>query len=301
VKGQSSPYLLPEVLNRLGSLTLKARHVAEGILTGLHRSPHHGASIEFAEHKEYSPGDDVRHLDWKAFGRFDKYYVKQFEQETNLQGYLLVDSSASMEYQSPDAPWSKREYASILAASLAYLLIRQQDCAGLVTFADAPGTFIPPRATTAHLSHITGALDRLVGEGGTDIVRALDHLAEVSRRRSTVLVFSDLFDTSPDVVKRLQQLRARKHEVAVFHVLDPWELTFPFEDVTEFEDMEQPGRRVVIDPSALRKAYLEEIGAFLDDLRVRCFEADVDYVTVSTRSAPDRVLSSFLAKRAGRR
>lgn len=300
MNGPTSGLLLPEVLEKLGTLSLRARRIVEGALTGLHRSPHHGASIEFAEHKEYAPGDDIRHIDWKAYGRFDKYYVKRFEQETNLQGHLLVDGSGSMEYQSEDATWSKREYACVLAASLAYLLIRQQDAVGLLTFADTPNKFIPPRATTSHLRYITQALEALRGEGGTDIVRALDHVAEVGRRRSTVIVMSDFFDTSPDLLDRLKHLRARGHDVAVFHILDPWELTFPFESLTEFEDMEDPGRKVVADPRGMREAYLEEIEEFVARVRNACREGDVDCVTVTTDQPPDRVLIKFLAARLRR-
>ncbi len=296
MSGASSGLLLPEVLNKLGNLSLRARRVVEGALTGLHKSPHHGASVEFSEYKEYAPGDDIRRIDWKAYGRFDKYYVKRFEQETNLQGYLLVDGSASMEYKSPDAEWSKREYACVLAASLAYLLIRQQDAAGLVTFSEGPDEFVPPRATTAHLRYITQALEALEGEGGTDIVRALDHLAEFGRRRSTLILLSDLFDTSPQLGDRLKRLRARGHEVAVFHVLDPWERTFPFADLTEFEDMEDPERRIVADPRGMREAYLEEMEMFIDEVRRSCREGDVDYVGVTTNEPPDRVLVEFLAR-----
>lgn len=300
MNGPTSQLLLPEVLNKLGNLSLRARRIVEGALTGLHRSPHHGASIEFAEHKEYTPGDDIRHIDWKAYGRFDKYYVKRFEQETNLQGHLLVDGSASMEYKSDDATWSKREYACVLAASLAYLLIRQQDSAGLLTFSEQPDEFVPPRATSSHLRYITQALERLRGQGGTDIVRALDHVAELGRRRSTVIVLSDLFDTSPELLDRLKRLRARGHDVAVFHILDPWELTFPFESLTEFEDLEDPSMRVVADPRGMRDAYLEEMDAFVAGVSKACREGDVDCVTVSTDQPPDRVLIRFLAGRMRR-
>jgi len=296
--GTTSPLLLPDVLARLGTLTLKAKSVVEGVLTGLHRSPHHGASIEFSEHKEYTPGDDVRRIDWKALGRFDKVYVKVFEQETDLRGYLLVDTSASMSYRSPDVAWSKAEYASVLAASLAYLMVRQADSAGLVAFSEAPHTFVPPRATSAHLGHITTALEGIEAEGGTDVVRALDHLAEVARRRAIVLLFSDLFDPSPALLGRLKQLRSRRHEVAVFHVLDPWELTFPFADLTEFEDLEDPSRRVLADPRGMREAYLEEMAAFLEQVRRATAEVDADYHTVTTDMAPAHVLLRFLAGRS---
>jgi len=253
--------------------------------------------VEFAEHKEYTPGDDIRHLDWKAYGRFDKYYVKQFEQETNLQGYLLLDTSGSMDYRSPDAAWSKRDYSSVLAASLAYLLVRQADAVGLLAFSDLPHTLVPPRATSAHLRHITTALEAVDGGGGTDVVAALDRLAEVARRRSTVFVFSDLFDTSPLLLDRLRQLRSRRHAVAVFQVLDPWELSFPFSDLTEMEDMEDPERRIIVDPRGMREAYLEEMAALIDGMRRGCAEADVGYMTASTDMPPARVLLRFLAGR----
>jgi uncharacterized protein (DUF58 family) len=293
----SSRLLPPEVLQKLGGLSLKARRMAEGMLTGLHKSPHHGASIEFAEHKEYTPGDDMRHIDWKAYGRLDRYYVKQFEQETNLRGFLLVDSSASMSYQSESAPRSKQEQACVLAACLAYVLLRQQDSAGLLTFSEQPLTYIPPRATSRHLAHLTRALEGLEGEGGTDLVRALDHLAELAPGHANVFLFSDLFDPSAEVITRLQHLRARKHEVAVFHILDPWEVTFPFHELTEFVDIEDSERVVVSDPRGVREAYLEEMAAFIEEMRKSCFESDLDYLTVTTDMPPERVLFEFLAGR----
>ena len=288
----------PKALAKLSSVKLRARAVVEGVLSGLHKSPHQGQSVEFAEHKEYAPGDEIRHIDWKAYGKFDKYYVKRYEHETNLRAFLAVDASASMNYRSGEL--SKLEVASMLAAALAYLLIRQQDAVGLVILKDGATRYVPPRSSASHLQAILEELEGLKGEGQTHLCAAADLLSEKARRRSAVLLFSDLFDEDPKALPRLLQLRLRKNDVSVFHVLDDAELDFPFEDNTLFLSMEDD-RQQQANPREIRESYLEEMGAFVESAKRRCFELDCDYEPVRTGEALDRVLLRYLARRENAR
>lgn len=287
-----------QTLSRLQGVKLRARAVMEGVLSGLHKSPHQGQSVEFAEHKEYAPGDELRHLDWKAYGKFDKYYIKRFEHETNLRSVMVVDASASMGYRS--GAMSKLEVASTLAGALCYLLVRQQDAAGLAVMTGGAFKDVPPRASAGHLNVLLDALEKTSPTGGTDLLGAADHLAEVLPRRSTVMVFSDLLDEQGDALKRILALRQRKNDVAVFHVVDPAELTFPFDDPTLFLDMEGEGR-IEVNPREIKQSYLEEFGAFLAGVKSACAEADVDYELVRTDERLDDVLLRFLARRGRRR
>jgi uncharacterized protein (DUF58 family) len=286
----------PLVLAKLGTLMLRVRAIAEGVLTGLHRSPHHGQSIEFAEHKEYTPGDEIRHIDWKAFGKFDKYYVKRYEQETNLRAYLVVDASGSMGFRGRPGAMTKLEVASALAATLGYLLFRQQDAAGLVLVGDQVRAAVPPRASASHLVPLVEALEGARPEGETRLAAAVDWIIERAPRRSTVLVFSDLMDREDRVVRKLAQLGLRRHDVTVFHVLDPAELEFPFDDPTLFLSMED-GRQVEAHGREVRKGYLEVLGRWLEEVRRTAAEADVDYQLCRTDRPLDQVLLPFLARR----
>ncbi len=287
-----------ESLSKLSGVRLRARAVVEGVLSGLHKSPHQGQSVEFAEHKEYAPGDELRHLDWKAFGKFDRYYVKRFEHETNLRALLAIDSSGSMGYQS--GALSKLQVAGILAGALSYLLVRQQDAAGLSIFSGERFQDIPPRSAAGHLRGLLQQLDTLTPAGETDLMRAADHLAEQTGGRSLIVLFSDFLDERPEGLRHWLQLRARRHDVAVFHLIDPAELTFPFEDPTLFLDMEGE-QRIEVNPREIRQSYLEEFHGFLEQTREACARADVDYERVSTDEPLDAVLLRFLAKRRGRR
>ena len=287
-----SQYLDPVSLARLKNLELRARSVVEGALSGMHRSPHHGSSVEFAEHKEYASGDEIKHIDWKAYGKFDKYYVKRFEEETELRAYLLIDSSASMGYRS-DGGVSKIDYARTLAASLAYLLLKQQDQVGMVAFGERLRGYLPPRSRSGHLNDLLTALDGVQAEGRTDLPRALAYLSEVVQRRALIVLFSDLLGTGDEVRHLLRGLRARKHDVVVFHVLDKDELTLPFEGTTIFESMEDT-QKLVADPGDVRKAYLSELGKFIDAYRTTLREGDVEYHLVDTSTPPADVLLRFL-------
>ncbi len=287
-----------QTLSKLAGVKLRARAVVDGVLSGLHKSPHQGQSVEFAEHKEYAPGDEIRHLDWKAFGKFDKYYIKRFEHETNLHAVLVLDGSGSMGYQS--GALSKLEVAKILCGALAYLLVRQQDAAGLAVVTGEGFKDLPARAAAGHLRLVLDELEGVAPLGTTDLFRAADHLAEKISRRSLVAVFSDLFDDRQEALKRILHLRARKNDLAIFQIVDPAELTFPFDDPTLFLSMEDE-RKIEVNPREIKQSYLEEFGAFLKSVRTTCAEADVDYELVRTDESLDAVLLRFLARRQERR
>jgi uncharacterized protein (DUF58 family) len=290
----------PIQLQRLGSLPIKARVIVEGALSGLHRASVHGSSVEFAEHKEYSPGDELRHVDWKAYAKLDRYYVKQFEQESQLTVYLVLDASASMKFAGGGLP--KLEYAGLALAAVAYLVIQQQDKVGLVACGDRElETLVPPRARTSHLHDLLGVLDQLMAKGGTgdeSPAAALHRIAELSRRRRSLIVLaSDLFDPDDETLRALANLRAQRHDVSVLHVLDPHERTFPYEGLTEFQALESPAK-LLANPLAIRKDYLERMTAFLAKCRNTLAQAGVDYHEVSTDRPLEDTLLELLVSRA---
>ncbi len=290
------PLLDPVALAKLGNLRLRVRSIAEGVLAGLHKSPHHGQSVEFAEHKEYAPGDEIRSIDWKVYAKSDKYYVKRYEQETNLRAYLVVDASGSMGYRSDPARMTKLETASALAATLAYLLFRQQDAAGLVLVQGQVAGAIPPRASASHLAPILEALEGARPHGETRLGAAVDWIVEHAPRRSSIVVLSDLFDREERILRKLAQLGRRKHDVTLLHVLDPAELEFPFDDPTLFLSMEDD-REVEAHGRDVRKGYLEIFGRWLEEVRRTAGEADIDYALARTDGALHEVLLPFLARR----
>ncbi|MFT5431695.1 MAG: hypothetical protein ACI9OJ_002392 [Myxococcota bacterium] len=288
--------LKPEALARLKSLQLRARGVVDGVLTGLHRSPHHGASVEFAEHKEYAPGDEIRHVDWKVFGKSDKYYIRRYEQETNLQAMLLVDASASMLYQSEAAIASKWDYACDLAASLSYLLLRQQDAVGLTVVDDKVNVYVPPRSRSTHLMNVCELLVRATPKAGrqTKLAAGVKHLTEVFTRRGLVYVISDFLDTDSDWFKVLRQLRGRRQQVTLLHLVDPWELTFPFDDMTIFRSLES-GTELLAEPRVMREAYLREFRRFTSELRTSALADGMEYRMIRTDASLEASLTSLLA------
>jgi uncharacterized protein (DUF58 family) len=290
------PLLDPAVLARLGTLKLRVRAVTEGILSGLHRSPHLGQSVEFAEHKEYAPGDDVRRIDWKAYAKFDKYYVKQFEQETNLRCYLVVDASGSMGWRGDEGRLTKLEYASTLAASLAYLLVRQADAAGLVLCNHQVVRAIPPAASAAQLAPIVEALSQAVPGGQTRLGAAVDWIVEHAPRRAAVVVLTDLFDQDERALRQLAQLARRRHEVTLFQVLDPAELEFPYQDPTLFLSVEDQ-RSVEANGRDIRAGYLQALHDWLGQVKREAAEQGVDYTLCRTDLPLDQVLLPFLARR----
>ena len=291
--------LTPQALAKLRGLQLRARHVVEGTVAGLHRSPWHGFSIEFAEHREYAPGDDLRHVDWKVFGRTDKIYLKQYEDETNLLAYLVLDTSESMAYRGPSSPLSKLEYAQIVAAALSHLVLGQQDSVGLATFDSRMRTLLRPSGSPAQWEQILSALQTSAGEKKTAAGPVFHDLAERFTKRGVVVVLSDFFDDVKSMVAGLKHFAYRRHDVVLLHVLDPAELEFPFTGPTEFEGLETYPE-LQADATALRKAYLEEFSRYLTSLRTECRNLGIEYRLLRTDEPLDRVLSAWLAERMAR-
>lgn len=288
-------YFDPLVLARLSNLYLKARWVVEGIMSGIHRSRSKGFSIEFEEHREYSPGDEIRRIDWKALGKFDKYFIKETEDETNLRAYLLLDTSASMDYASNGI--SKFDYGCILTASLAYVILQQQDAAGLVTFSDRVEAFIPPRARRGYLTEILHALEGRKPSGETNVGKILEEIAGKIKRRGLIILVSDLLDEPEEILKGLRLFRFKGNDVIVFHLLDAAELDLPFDGNILFEDMEETSLRVTADPQAIRKIYRKVVEEFVDRLRKDCREYSMDYQLLSTSTPLDQALVSYLSWR----
>jgi uncharacterized protein (DUF58 family) len=292
-------YVDPDVLNKISRLELKARHIVEGFIAGMHRSPYKGFSVEFAEHREYSPGDDLRHLDWKVFGRSDRLMLKEYELETNLRTHILLDTSASMEYRSNEN--SKLELGCFVAASMAYLILRQQDSVSITTFDKEVRARLPSSNAMGHLRAVLTALGMARPDAGSDLKIVLDATAERLNRRGLVILISDLFDEPDKVLGGLQHLRHRRHDVIVFHILDRDELQFPFHRLMQFEGLEQVDLKLRIDPEALRKAYLEEVGAFCRAIEHGCLGIRADYHRISTDQRLDARLAEYLVKRLGTR
>jgi uncharacterized protein (DUF58 family) len=283
------------VLAKIATMSLRARHVVEGLLSGLHKSPYRGYSVEFAEHREYAPGDEIRRIDWKAYGKFDRYFIKEYEEETNLRAYLLLDASASMDYGS--GGMRKFDYGCYLAASLAYLMLRQGDEVGLATFGAQVQRYIPPRGGMQHLHALSRHLETVQPQGETRLEAVLRELAAKIRQRGLIILISDLFELPDTVLRTLHYFRHRRHEVLVFHVLDANELTFPFQRLTVFEDSEQPATRILSDPRSIRAAYLQQLQAFLDAYQRGCRRESIDYHLFSTTTPLDVALTRYLARR----
>lgn len=296
---ESPSSLDPRTLAKLKGLHLRARHIVEGYVSGLHRSPYHGFSIEFAEHREYAPGDDLRYVDWKVFGRTDKFYLKQYEDETNLLCYLVLDVSESMTYRSNPAALSKLEYAQALAASVAWLVLEQQDATGLVTFDSQIRTLLRPASNSSHLKQMIQVMETVIPGNKTAAGPIFHELAERLKKRGVVMILSDFFDNVKSLLAGLKHFHHRRHDVVLLHVLDPAELDFPFQRPTQFQGLEEfPD--VMTDPQALRRAYLKELGAFQQALREGCRTMNMDYELMRTDRPLDAALRSFLAGRMAR-
>lgn len=288
-------YLRPEVIRQVSRLDLRAKFIVEGFLQGLHASPFHGFSVEFSEHRKYVPGDDIKDIDWNIYAKTDKYYIKKFEAETNLHGYLVMDLSASMGYTYRQE-LTKFDYGICLAAALGYLMIHQQDPVGLITFDTKVRTFIPPKSKRTQLATIIGALAKLHPTGTTDVAAALHHIASMIRTKSLVIVFSDLLTDPEPVIKALHHLRHRGNDVILFHILDEAEVHFPFDGNIEFEDTESHDK-LVLDARGIRKDYIEALKEFMADYRQECFKARIDYVPVDTSVSFDKALLEYLLNR----
>ncbi len=293
-----TPALDPSTIARFGRLELVARLVVEGVMSGLHRSPFKGLSVEFAEHRQYGPGDEIRHIDWRAYGKTDRYFVKEYEEETNLRAYLVVNSSGSMGYSGRTA--SKFEQAQRLAASLAYMMIGQRDAVGLVTFDTAVRAMIPPRSSPGHFSVLCSALERTKTAGEARTSGILHALAERIRRRALVVIISDGFDDVDDLTAALRHLRHRRHEVLFFHTLAPEEEEFPFRRPARFRSLERAGSDLRVDPLAMRAAYLERFNAFCATLKERLHAMGADYHRASTAEPIERTLLDYLSSRSRR-
>jgi uncharacterized protein (DUF58 family) len=295
--GPGRAFLDPAVVARLAHLDVRARLVVEGFIAGMHRSPFHGFSVEFAEHRPYMPGDPLKNLDWKVWARSDRYLVKQYTEETNLRCHLLLDLSGSMGFRSPRASLSKLEYAQSLAAALAYLMIHQQDAVGAMLFADRPLHYVPARAVRSHLDVMLKSIGGMAPAGRTRLGPALHELAERIKRRGLQILCSDLMDDPAEVLSGLQHFRHRHHEVIVFHLLDPDEVDFPFTDTSTFVDLES-GERLTTEPWEIARRYREKLEAWSEFYRRHCRERRIDYVRLDTRTPFDRALLAYLEKRA---
>ncbi|HUT01260.1 MAG TPA: DUF58 domain-containing protein [Phycisphaerae bacterium] len=288
-------YFEPEHLAKLKNLNLLARQAVEGFISGLHRSPHKGFSVEFAEHREYTPGDDLRHLDWVAWGRTDRYYIKQYEQETNLRTYILLDVSNSMAYRY-GGEVTKFVYGCFMTACLSYLMCRQQDMVGVIAFDEKMRFHLPPHSTPAHLDRVFKKLEATAPGKGTNIAPTFHELANRIGKRGLVIVISDLYDDPTEIMKALQHFVYKKHQIIVFHLMDPAELEFPFKRILSFMDMET-NERLQVDPRYVRDGYIEEVNAFVDTYRRECGERNIEYVLTTTNEPYDRMLLNYLARR----
>lgn len=292
----SKRFLHPEAIKRISRMELRARHIVEGFLSGMHRSPYYGQSVEFLQHREYAVGDDLRHVDWKVWARQDRLTVKQYEEDTNLLCNLLVDTSGSMHYG--EGPLNKYEYACTITASLAYLILKQQDAVGCMTFDERPRATVPTRSRRNHLFSVIDALNANQPRDKTDMYGILRASAETYPRRGMMILISDLLADVEGTIRGLKFLRQRGHDVLVFHVMDDDELDFPFTGPTRFEGLELP-QNLNCNPRALRNGYLESLHKFLDELRRGCAAATIDYALIRTSSPLDAALAAYLSNRLG--
>jgi uncharacterized protein (DUF58 family) len=288
----------PRTLAKFANLEFVARQLVEGFISGKHKSPFKGFSVEFAEHRQYTPGDEIRYIDWRAYAKTDRYYIKEFEEETNLRCYILLDVSGSMKYAGREV--SKFRYGCFLAAALAYLMLHQQDAVGLVTFDTDVRRYIPPRARPNHLRVLFQELERTEPGGETELAGVIHGLAERIKRRGLVVVISDFFYDLPDLLGALQHFRHRKHELLLLHVMAPDELAFPFNGCVEFRNLELADDRLRLDPHRMRAEYLERVSRFIADLKHGCGNMQADYVQLSTATPFDYALAKYLSSRAAR-
>ena len=315
-------YLVPSVVAKLSNIELKAKSVVEGFMTGLHKSPYHGFSVEFAEHRQYMPGDDLKFLDWKVYARTGRYYIKRFEEETNLKSYILLDISKSMDFSSnksketsaekkgiaklfgkikssleeSKSSLTKLEYGSYVAASLAYLMLLQRDAISLTTYDTKIQNFISPRATDSNLKLMLHALNNIQSTDKTGTARCLNEIADKVKRRGLVIIISDLFDDQKEVLSALRHFKYTKNEVIVFQILDPVELSFLSGNPVTLKDLET-SEEMFSQPFVMQKAYQEAVKEFTETYRMECAKSDIDYIMLSTESTFDKALINYLSKR----
>jgi uncharacterized protein (DUF58 family) len=289
----------PTELAKYGGLTYVARTLVEGFLTGVHKSPYKGYSVEFAEHRQYYPGDEIRHIDWRAFGKTDRYYIKEYEEETNLRCHLLVDASGSMGFAGTGP--TKFQYAQYVAASLAYLMLQQLDAVGLVAHDTKIRAVIPPKTTSKHLLHVLTTLEKLTPGGETAMGPIWQDLAgHHIKRRGLVVILSDCFDQIDHLARALQRFRHQRHEVILFHILAPEECEFPYKRMTQFRDLEVAGNKLLVDPRRLREEYLRNFNTFCDELRRKAGQMQIDYHRMRTDEPVERALGVYLSRRQRR-
>jgi uncharacterized protein (DUF58 family) len=295
---KTEEYLRPDVIQQVRRLDLRARFIVEGFIAGLHGSPYHGFSVEFAEHRKYSPGDDIRQIDWNVYAKTDRFYVKKFRAETNLDAYLLVDGSASMDYAT-GRRMTKMDYAICLAAALGYMMVHQQDAVGLVTFDERLRNFLPPKSKRSRLTNILGTLAAIRPRGETHLAEALHDVANRVKKRGLMILMSDLLAPQEEVVRGLHHLKFRGHDLIIFQVMDHSELTFDFDGQMRFEDPETRGH-VDANVQSIRASYLEAISAFIQEYRRQCRDVRADLVTVSNDMTFDKALVEYLMQRQTR-
>ncbi len=295
-------YLQPDVVSKLANMELRARMVVEGFITGMHKSPYHGFSVEFAEHRQYMPGDEIRRVDWKVYGKTDRYYIKQYEEETNLKSYIILDASASMSFSSETSDRknekriSKLEYASFIAAALSYLMVQQRDAVGLTVYDADVRLTLPPHATKAYLRRILIELEKLSAGNTTGTARSLHQMAERITRRGLIIILSDLFDDPSKVIAALKHFRHNHHDVLVMQILDPLERSFAFGGDAVFKDLETT-EEMMTQPYHIQQAYQREMHAFLERYKRECRENNIDYVLLDTSTPFDTALFQYLNKR----
>ena len=294
----SEKFLKPEVINQVSRLDLRAKFIVEGFLSGLHASPFQGFSVEFSEHRKYAPGDDIKDIDWKVYAKTEKYYLKKFQAETNMMGYLAIDQSASMGYTYRQ-DLTKFEYATCLAAALTYLMINQQDPVGLVTFGEKLKAWLPPRSKRTQFSSVLSVLSKLVPEGITDYGSCMNQLTSLIKGKSLIMIFSDLLADPEPIIKSIHQLRHRGHEIILFHILDEAEANFPFDGMVEFEDVETP-TVVTVDAYGMKDDYLAAVKQFREKYKDECLRSGCDYVAIDTSVNFDKALMEYLLQRQRR-
>lgn len=295
VQHEAWEYLQPEVLRKIENLELIAKFIVEGMIIGLHRSPYHGFSVEFSSYRKYSPGDDIKFLDWRVFARTDRFFIKQFEETTNLNCYLVLDSSGSMGMAGSSGV-SKLDYARYLLAGLSYLMLGQSDSVALLNIREDHYDYVPPSGRAIQLGSLLTQLSRAEPTGQTNLSKGLEYLSNRVKGRSMIIIVSDLLLDRDAFVDALSYFRYRNHEVIVFHVLNDLERTFPFTNVTTFRDMET-GREVFTEPAAIRRRYLELLDLHVESLRRTCFDMEIDFVSLTTTESLGTPLLSYLARR----
>jgi len=297
--GQKYKYFDPVTLARVQNMKLAAKLIVDGFMTGQHKSHFRGFNVEFSQHRQYMPGDEIRNIDWKIYAKTDRYFVKEFEEDTNLKAYILVDCSKSMMFKPEGAALSKFDYACFLTIALAYIVLKQQDSAGLVTFADSVMNFIPPSSHTSHFKVMLEELESVKLGAKTNISESFHELATRIKRRGLIIVLTDLYDDENEVIKSLKHFRHKHHEVAIFHLLSKFELELPVSGETEFVGLENDGR-LVTNVEMLRNDYKAVLNGFIENFKQRCMESYIDYNLVSIDTPIDAALSNYLVKRARR-